>query len=116
MSKILLISRTGFSDQEANGITMKVLLSAWQSDEKAEFYCDVQPPDYSAACECFRTTDMDMLKAFIGKGGGKAFCGSDAREPVYGQQITDVPLKSHGSYSIAQWMKQRKYETDLYGH
>lgn len=113
MSKILLISRTGFSDQEANGITMKVLLSAWQSDEKAEFYCDVQPPDYSAACECFRTTDMDMLKAFIGKGGGKAFCGSDAGEPVNGQQITDVPLKSHGSYSIPQWMKQRKYDFRL---
>lgn len=113
MSKILLISRTGFSDQEANGITMKVLLSAWQPDEKAEFYCDVQPPDYSAACECFRTTDMDMLKAFIGKGRGKAFCKLNAQEAACGRQTMDLQLKTSVSYSIPKWMKQRKYDFRL---
>lgn len=111
MSKILLISRTGFSDQEANGITMKALLSAWRSDEKAEFYCDVQPPDYSAACECFRTTDMDMLKAFMGKGKGKAFCQSAAQEAVAGQQAANTQIKA--AYSIPKWMKQNKYDFRL---
>lgn len=113
MSKILLISRTGFSDQEANGITMKVLLSAWHSDEKAVFYCDVQPPDFSAACECFRTTDMDMLKAFVRKGRGKAFSESDAQETVSCRQTTDAKLKSAVPKSVPKWMKQRKYDFRL---
>lgn len=67
MSKVLLFSHSGFSDENANGITMKNLLSAWSSEEKAEFYCDVQPPDFSAAHDYFRVTDMQMLTAFAGK-------------------------------------------------
>lgn len=113
MSKILMISRTGFSDQEANGITMKVLLSAWQADEKAQFYCDVQPPDYSAACESFRTSDMDMLKAFIGRGGGKAFCKTEAQETATGQQSADAPGKTLATRSVPGWMKRRKYDFRL---
>lgn len=46
---------------------MKNLLSAWSSDEKAEFYCDVQPPDFTAADNYFRVTDIQMLTAFVGK-------------------------------------------------
>ena len=110
MSTILLISRTGFSDQEANGITMKNLLSAWRPDEKAEFYCDVQPPDYSAACKYFRTTDMDMLKAFIRKGSGKVFYKSIPQENIPNSKSADLTIKTSGSSSIPRWMKRRKYD------
>lgn len=113
MSTILLISRTGFSDQEANGITMKNLLSAWRPDEKAEFYCDVQPPDYSAAYKYFRTTDMDMLKAFVGKGSGTVFCRTTSQEPVLNSKSVDISIKTSGSSSIPRWMKQRKYDFRL---
>lgn len=67
MQKILLFSHSGFSDENANGLTMKNLLSAWSAEEKAEMYCDVQPPDYSAAHRYFRLTDMQVIKAFCGK-------------------------------------------------
>lgn len=80
MSKVLLFSRSGFSDENANGITMKNLLSAWSCAEKAEFYCDVEPPDFSAADEYFRVTDMQMLKALIGKRTEHVFRADAARE------------------------------------
>lgn len=66
MGKVLLFSHNGFSDENANGITMKNLLSAWSAAEKAEFYCDVEPPDFSSAENYFRVTDMQMLTAFAG--------------------------------------------------
>ena len=46
---------------------MKNLLSAWSAEEKAEFYCDVEPPDFSEAEHYFRVTDMQMLTALAGK-------------------------------------------------
>jgi hypothetical protein len=43
------------------------MLSGWEAGEKAEFYCDVQAPDFGAAHHYFRVTDTQMLKAFLGK-------------------------------------------------
>ena len=113
MSKILLIARTGFSNQEANGITMKVLLSAWPPDEKAVFYCDVQSPDYTACSDCFRTTDMDMLKAFLGKGGGQAFSSRAEADAIPCQYDTTIPIQTYTTHRIPQYLKQRKYDFRL---
>ena len=80
MNKLLLFSHSGSSDENANGITMKNLLSAWNSGEKAEFYCDVEPPDFSAADNYFRVTDMQMMSAFAMKRANHIFRAEDMIE------------------------------------
>ena len=110
MSKVLLFSRSGFSDENANGITMKNLLSAWSCAEKAEFYCDVEPPDFSAADEYFRVTDMQMLKALIGKRTEHVFRADAARERA--APSAQKPAQTHAA-RIPQWLKKRKYHFGL---
>lgn len=110
MSKVLLFSRSGFSDENANGITMKNLLSAWSCAEKAEFYCDVEPPDFSAADEYFRVTDMQMLKALIGKRTEHVFRADAARERAV--PSAQKPAQTHAA-RIPQWLKKRKYHFGL---
>lgn len=106
LSKVLLFSHSGFSDENANGITMKNLLSAWSSEEKAEFYCDVQPPDFSAAHDYFRVTDMQMLTAFAGKKATHIFKPQNT--------MMDEAAVSHADYKkipsrIPTWLKHQKY-------
>lgn len=105
MSKILLISHSGFSNQNANGITMKNLLSGWAPEEKAEFYCDVQSPDFTAASHYFRVTDMEMIKAFWGKRAKHRFDFADSVE--CGKQTHKS--SSEMSSKIPAWLKRRKY-------
>lgn len=106
MQKILLFSHSGFSDEDANGITMKNLLSAWTPEEKAELYCDVQKPDYSVACQYFRLTDMQVMKSFLGK---KSRLVLDYNgEP---QQECDMKAEHLGESAnrIPIWLKKLKY-------
>ena len=103
MQRILLFSYSGFSDENANGITMKNLLSAWSPEEKAEFYCDVQPPDYSAAHSYFRVTDVQMMKAFLGKKAQHVF-QYEEHIPV----TKDTPNRK-SERSIPGWLKRNKY-------
>ena len=104
MSKVLLLSHSGFSDENANGITMKNLLSAWCSDEKAEFYCNVEAPDYSAAAAYFRVTDMQMLTALFGKKAEHIF---RARSDYVQSEVSSAAGKS--APRILSWLKKRKY-------
>lgn len=104
MKKVLLFSHSGFSDTNANGITMKNLLSAWPSTEKAEFYCDVQPPDFEAASSYFRITDMQMLKAFLGKKSQNIF--STETTPKAQNQAAS---KQSQTKAIPAWVKAYKY-------
>lgn len=85
---------------------MKNLLSAWSSDDKAEFYCDVQPPDFSAAHDYFRVTDMQMLTAFAGKKAAHIF-------KLQNMMINEAAV-SHADYKkipsrIPTWLKHQKY-------
>lgn len=107
MSKLLMISYSGFSDSNANGITMKNLLSAFQPEEVAQFYCDVQPPDHTAAHRIFRVTDTQMLKAFFGKKFRREF---DSREAISQNQTTAKAVNREGSPKrIPAWLKKFKY-------
>ena len=107
MGRILLFSHNGFSDENANGITMKNLLSAWSAAEKAEFYCDVEPPDFSSAENYFRVTDVQMLTAFVGKRAKHIF-SADAEKPATDTQGTQGKAEKKPS-RIPLWMKRRKY-------
>ena len=104
LNKILLFSHSGFSDTDANGITMKNLLSAWPAAEKAEFYCDVQPPDFEAASNYFRVTDMQMLKAFLGKKSRHVFTEEATTKTV----TKETPQREH-IQRIPAWAKAYKY-------
>lgn len=107
MGRILLFSHNGFSDENANGITMKNLLSAWSAAEKAEFYCDVEPPDFSSAENYFRVTDMQMLSAFAGKKARHIFCANTEKTAADAQS---KPGKTEKKPSrIPPWLKRRKY-------
>lgn len=110
MSKVLLISRSGFSDENANGITMKNLLSAWNSEEKAEFYCDVEPPDFSAADNYFRVTDMQMLAALMLKKSKHIFC---ARHTTNDNGSAAHGAKTASLSRVPSWLKRRKYNFGL---
>lgn len=104
MSKLLVFAHSGFSDSDANGITMKNLLSGFAPEEKAEFYLDVQGPDFSAAHRYFRVTDTQMVKAFLGKKAQHIFAYTDEA------QASSAPKKSAGSpKKIPTWLKKQKY-------
>ena len=111
MGRILLFSHNGFSDENANGITMKNLLSAWSAAEKAEFYCDVEPPDFSSAENYFRVTDMQMLTAFAGKKARHIFLADTEKSAADAQS---APGKAEKKPSrIPPWLKRRKYNFGL---
>ncbi|MCD8340930.1 MAG: glycosyltransferase [Clostridiales bacterium] len=101
MPKLLLFSHSGLSDEDANGRTMKALLRAWAPGELAEFYCDVQPPDFTAAAHYFRVTDIEMLKAFFGR----------RVQPVMAESETSSHAAAKGRLApgIPGWLKRQKY-------
>lgn len=105
MIKALLFCHSGFSDENANGITMKKLLSAFPAEAKAEFYCDVQPPDYTAAHNYFRVTDSQMLKAFLFRKSRHIY-RYDPAEPAAAQASC---AKKNAPRRIPGWLKKHKY-------
>ena len=108
MSKLLVFSHSGFSDSDANGITMKNLLSAFAPEEKAEFYCDVQQPDFTAAHRYFRVTDTQMVKAFLGKRVKHIFSYSADEQTHAGERKGNSTPKK-----IPGWLKKQKYNFGL---
>lgn len=101
--KLLLFSHSCFSDENANGITMKNLLAAWPPEEKAEFYCDARYPDFSAAHAYFRVTDMQAIRSFFGKKSRHCFRGPESPGEA-GQKPA-----SPGKAGIPGWLKKHKY-------
>ncbi len=71
MSKLLVFSFSGFSDQNANGKTLKALLNQWKPEELAQFYCGAEPQDFAFCHRYFHVTDGAMLKALLGKRGSR---------------------------------------------
>ncbi len=97
---LLLFSHSGFSDTDANGITMKNLLSAYAPEEKAQFYCDTATPDFTAAKQFFRVTDVQMLGALRLKRSQHVF--------------TQAPTGAQPSAKrIGGGLKKRKYDFKL---
>lgn len=108
MPRLMVFAHSGFSDSDANGITMKNLLSAFPAEEKAQFYLDVQQPDFSAAHRYFRVTDTQMVKAFLGKKSRHIF-NFDSSE-----NSASAPKKSGGiAKKIPIWVKKQKYNFTL---
>lgn len=105
MSKLLVFSYSGFSDSSANGITMKNLLSAFLPEETAQFYCDVQQADFTAAHRYFRVTDTQMLKAFFGKKFRQEFV-YEGQMPQNGGKSSKAPASPK---KLPAWLKKFKY-------
>lgn len=106
MQKILLFSHNCFSNENANGITMKNLLSAWSAEEKAEFYCSPEAPDFSAASQYFRVTDIQAAKSFFGKKSQHAFSETGERIAGDGEQRANAIGRAS---QIPSWFKKHKY-------
>lgn len=108
MPRLMVFSHSGFSDSDANGITMKNLLSAFPPADVAEFYQDVQPADFSAAHRYFRVTDNQMLKALLGKKSRHIFTFDPSEKQ-------DVSQKKSGGTpkKIPVWLKKQKYNFTL---
>lgn len=67
MPKVLVIAYNSFSDTNANGKTIKSLLSSFSPEEIAQFYCGGERPDWSVTHNYFQVTDVMMLKSFYRK-------------------------------------------------
>ena len=108
MPRLMVFAHSGFSDSDANGITMKNLLSAFPAQDKAEFFQDVQSPDFSAAHRYFRVTDTQMIKALLGKRSRHIFNYSPNENP-------ENTLKKSGTNAkkIPTWLKKQKYNFTL---
>lgn len=91
---------------------MKNLLSAWNSGEKAEFYCDVEPPDFSAADNYFRVTDMQMMSAFAMKRANHIFRAEDMIENEAHTSRSDA---AKSPSRIPLWLKKGSTISGLSG-
>lgn len=120
MPKLLLFAHSGLSDEDANGRTMKALLQAWSPEELAEFYCDVQPPDFTAAAHYFRVTDTEMLKAFFGKriSNPKATSNTPSRTAPNGDAAPRIPawLKRQKYNFVLKWAREYLWMLSPWGH
>lgn len=106
MQKLLLFSHNAFSNENANGITMKNLLSAWTAEEKAEFYCGSEAPDCSAAHDYFRVTDVQAIKSFFGKHVQHEFSFAEGdADPVKKKDVEHYKTAE----KIPSWLKKFKY-------
>ena len=108
MPRLMVFSHSGFSDSDANGITMKNLLSAFPPEELAEFYQDVQTADFSAAHRYFRVTDTQMVKAFFGKKAQHIFQYNPEEQAVASAKKSGGTAKK-----IPIWLKKQKYNFTL---
>lgn len=106
MVKLLMISHNGFSDQNANGITIKKLLSAYAPEDVAQLYCGVESPDFTTASNHFRITDMDVIKAFVRKDGQHVFNRKLGDAVSVGK---NPPFNSVDAKGIPTLLKRRKY-------
>lgn len=67
MPKVLVFAYNAFSDTNANGKTIKSLLSALSANEVAQFYCGTENPDWSVTGNYFQVTDIMMVKSYYRK-------------------------------------------------
>lgn len=119
---ILLFAHSGFSDTEANGITMKNLLAAWPAEEKAQFYCNVSAPDFTAAHQYFRVTDMQMMKAFLFKKSqhiftytGEAAQANTSPKRSSARRIPNFLKKQKYNFGI-KWLREIMWRFSPWGH
>lgn len=101
---LLVFSHSGFSDTDANGITMKKLLSAYEPSEKAQFYLDTAQPDFTAAEHYFRVTDVQMIKAFLLKKSKHIFTP---------EKTTKTTASKAAAKKVPGFLKKRKYNFTL---
>lgn len=110
---MLLFNHNGFSNQNANGMTMKAFLSAWSPEDKARFYYGTEKTDFSCCLNKIWVTDMDMLKAFFGKKSQYVFnreerISQHQAEPKQEERKAEVPksLKKHKYNFALKWLRE----------
>lgn len=112
---LLLFSHSGFSDTDANGITMKNLLSGYAPEEKAQFYCDTAVPDFSAAKQFFRVTDLQMLKAFSFRRAQHIFTHIEQEQRSEPKRIGGGLKKRKYNFKL-KWLREIMWCISPWGH
>ena len=110
---LLLFSHNGLSDTNANGITIKNLLSAYAPEEKVQFYCDTAAPDFSAASGFFRVTDVQAVKACLLKKYQHIF--TQPTEKKSAQRIGGALKKRRYNYAL-KWLREWLWRFSPWGH
>lgn len=107
--KLLIMSYNGFSDQNANGKTLKMLLNGFQSDELTQFYCGAELPDPDFCKYSFHITDKQMLQSFFGKKINPIFDADTVRM----ETVTNKPspmlsstVRKHNYNFALRWIRE----------
>ncbi len=103
MTKLMLISFSGLSDHDANGMTMKAVLSAFRPAELCQFYSGTQTPDFTAAHSYFRVTDVQMIKSFLGKKYQREFYYENDPAP----EKSSGTVQQHKTKALPGFLKKR---------
>ena len=113
---VLVFSHSGFSDTDANGITLKNLLSAIDKEQKAQFYCDTATPDFTAAQQYFRVTDVQMLKAFFFRKSKHIFTAQQEQKKAAPVRKISGSLKKRKYNFFLKWLRERLWCISPWGH
>ena len=105
MAKLLVFSFSGFSDQNANGKTLKALLNQWKPEELAQFYCGAEPQDFGFCHRYFHVTDGAMVKALFGKRASRVRNLSD--DAV--RQRNTVATPAAGGTGVPSFLRKHNY-------
>ncbi len=65
--RLLILGNSCLSKTNSNGRTLQNFLAGWPADKLAQFFVKNHAPDFSVCKRYFRVTDMQALKAFLGK-------------------------------------------------
>lgn len=107
--RLLVLSYNGFSNQNANGKTLKMLLHGFRPDELAQFYCGAELPDPDFCKFSFHITDKQMLQSFFGKKTNPIFDGGAVRtEPVTMQPspMLSNTVRKHNYNFALRWFRE----------
>lgn len=81
--KVLVISNNGFSKTDSNGRTLGNFFAGWPKDRLAQFYIQNASPDFEVCENYFRVTDVQAVKALLGKRLGGVVDAAESGEAFH---------------------------------
>ncbi len=108
--RVLVVSHNPFSDLQSNGKTLAAFFEGWPVDRLAQLYFTLDDPAFTVCRRFFRVTDLDMLKATLGRPGS-------AGPVVEAQRAEDAAGKErlHGNrlYRLVRQVFQQRWPVAL---
>ncbi|UUZ61041.1 hypothetical protein [Nocardioides sp. B-3] len=104
------MSHNPFSDLQSNGKTLSAFFQSWPQDRPAQLYFTLDEPAFTVCSRFYRVTDLDMLKATLGRTGsaGPVLPTSVAFDAAGKQRLHTNPL-----YRLARRVLQQRWPAAL---